>query len=101
MKIETTYTVIWLKAIFKNIMKSWQMWASYFYLAAGAMYDYMPAFRHYLGQYYDRVFIGTGLIMVALRFKSKKPIVMTKEAAVEAKVAAVAAKKEKENGPDQ
>lgn len=85
-KFSELHTVIWTKAIIANVLKSWQMWTGYFYLAAGALYDYMPAFRHALGPYYDKVFIATGIIMVILRFKSRKPIVMTKEAAVEQKI---------------
>jgi hypothetical protein len=85
-KFNELYTVIWTKAIIANIMKSWQMWTAYIYIGAGAMFDYMPAFRHALGPHYNRVFIATGIIMVILRFKTKKPIVMKKEEAVDAKI---------------
>jgi hypothetical protein len=85
MKFSDLYTVIWIKAIFANILRSWQMWAAYFYIGVGALYDYMPAFRHALGPHYNTVFIATGIIMVILRFKTKRPIVMKKEEAVEAK----------------
>lgn len=82
-KFSELYTVIWAKAIFANVMKSWTMWTGYVYILAGAMYDYMPAFRSVLGRHYNIVFMMSGALLILLRLKTKKPIVMPKEQAVE------------------
>ncbi len=82
MKLENLYTVIWIKAIAKNIATSWTLWMGYLYLAAGALFDYMPAFRHTLGPHYNKVFLATGILMIIFRFKTRKPIIMKKETAV-------------------
>lgn len=97
MKLENLYTVIWIKAIAKNIATSWTLWIGYIYLGAGALFDYMPAFRHTLGMYYDRIFVVTGILMVVLRFKTRKPIIMNKETAV---VAALTKAQEKKDASD-
>ncbi len=100
MKFSDLHTVIWAKAILTNVMKSWQMWTGYLYLGAGALYDYMPAFRHALGRHYDLVFVITGILLVILRFKTRKPIIMPKEAAVEQKLVKDEVKKLKEMNSD-
>jgi hypothetical protein len=84
-KFSELHTVIWAKAIAANVMKSWQMWAAYIYIAIGGLYDYLPAFRLALGRHYNTVFMITGVLMILLRLKSKKPIVISKDEAVEKK----------------
>ena len=67
------------KQLCKNVLKSWSMWVGYVYIGIGALFDYMPAFRHALGGYYNRVFMATGVILILLRLKTKSKIMPPKE----------------------